>query len=241
MAFSTINQVIEIAKSVASQTSNRKYGRSVFVESNNYQTGYTCEYGDASAVITYCPYATTTAFQSIIILWILYFVLFMAYRIYVTSCYYTCDLRFYIAVDKANGHLYNKIFVAFGAILTIASLAVGLYYMSPQTSWNDTVDTYSLVSLLVFLGINFLALHRFSQQYIKTHNGIHKEINDCTMIAFTKPIFIQSKGVMMSVDRVIQLILVSYMLYLHRPEDDAILRQHGNPGELIEAMQNLYK
>lgn len=242
MCFSTINQVLAITESITSQSNNRSYGDYVEVQSNGEYSGYTCKNGDARAAVIYCPYETVPAFQAVMSMWVIYFGVFIIYRLYATSIYSTDDLRFYIAMDKLNGKPFNKIMVSFGAILTLVSLGIGIYYLSPQTEWNRTVDTASATGLVVFCGINFLALRGFSKQFITSHSGKKDDLSDANMSDFTEPVPIHSKGIFASADAVVQPILISYMLYLSRQDgSDSLLRQHGEPSQLIDAMNKLYK
>jgi hypothetical protein len=241
MCFSTINQVITVTESITSQSENRSYSSYVQVESDGVYSGYTCEYGDAKAAIIYCPYTPVPAFKAVMSMWVSYFVVFMAYRLYATLRYSTDDMRFYIAVDKLNGQLFNKIMVGIGAILTLISVAIGIFYLSPQTEWNQTVDSASVTDLVVFFGINFVALRGFRKQFITSHSGKKGDPSDASMEDFTEPVPIHSKGMFASVSAVVQPITVSYMLHLVRRDGDALLRQHGEPAQLIDAMGKLYK
>jgi hypothetical protein len=175
-------------------------------------------------------------------LWASYFAVYIIYRLYATLKYSTDDLRFYIAMDKLNGHKFNKTMVGIGALLTLISLGVGLFYLSPQTDWNNTTDTATVTNLLVFVGINVVALRGFSKQFITSHSGKTGDLSDATMTEFTEAVPIHSKGMFASVHSVVQPILVSYMLVLSRRDsDDALLRQHGEPAQLIDTMNKLYK
>jgi hypothetical protein len=241
MSFSTMNQIVEVTKSFTSQAENRSYGSTVTVESDGVWSGYTCEYGKAQAVVTYCEYTPFPAFQAVIVIWVVYFAVFMTARLYATSRYSTDDLRFYIAMDKYNGQLLNRVLVALGFFLTVLTLCVGIYYLSPQTEWNNTVDTQSTLDLIVFLGINICALSGFSKQFITSHSGAHGDLADSSMAEFDHPVYIKHGRLLASVDGAIQPVLTNYMLCLSRNDGYEGLRQFGEPEQLIDAMNKLYK
>jgi len=234
MTYSTINQVFVIAKSVSSQSSvETYYNRFVGVESNGQETYYTCEYGNAEAVVVYCPYYTIDAFIGIIVVWSIYFAVFITVRFVVTFKYATDDLRFYIAVDQFNSHWLNKSLVYIGAGLTVISLIVGVYYMSPDSEWNSTVDNESLLNMILFLGINTLALSGFRKQFINP-----RQIEDMADFDTYVPLF--NVKFYYGVERVITPILVAYMQLL-TTDNDTELKLHGDVKILRKTLTKLYK
>lgn len=240
MTFSTINQVFSVGKTISSQGDSINYNENVEVISNGEYAYFTCEYGNAVGVIAYCPYETIPAFQSILFLWVMYFATFICLRLWVTSFYATNDLRFYVATALYNKHLLNKVFVYIGLLFTAVSLAVGIYYLSPQTDWNDAIDTSSALSLVVFLGVNLVALSRL------LHVSIGLPDAPITMESFPDEISLIDnsyrqgwKKIFTTPDRVIQPILSSYVSYLvHR--DEKLLIEHGKPSQLIAVMEKIY-
>lgn len=234
MAYTTINQVFVIVTSLSSQSSVETYYNDfVEVRSNDRSSYYTCEYGDAKAVVVYCPYYSIDAFIGILSLWVAYFVLFIFIRLAATYKYSTDDLRFYIAVDQYNSHLINRTFVYLGIVLTIVSAAIAVYYMSPGTKWNPTVDNTSLLNIFLFVGINFLALSGFRKQFINAHQAV-------VMSDFKQFVPIYHSRIWYGVDRVVTPVLVSYMLYLST-DNTAELEKHGSVKLLRETLMKLYK
>lgn len=234
MAYSTINQVFVIAKSVASQSSVETYYDSeVRVESNGQQTYYTCEHGDAEAVVVYCPYYTIDAFIGILSVWVIYFALFISIRFIATFQYATDDLRFYLAVDLYNSHWLNRTFVYIGGVLTLVSMSVGLYYMSPSTQWNPTVDNTSLLSIILFVGINTLALSGFRKQFIEADHSVH--ISD-----FEDYVPLYNVKFYHGVERVMTPIVASYVRFL-TSQNDADLQLRGDGKLLRRALAQLYR
>ena len=234
MAYTTINQVFVIVKSLTSQSSVETYYNDfVEVKSNDHSEYYTCEYGAAEAVVVYCPYLTIDAFLGIFTIWVVYFAMFMALRLAATYQYSTDDLRFYIAVDQFNSHIVNRVFVYVGGLLTIISASVGIFYMSPGTQWNPTVDNTSLLNIILFVGINALALSGFRKQFINTHQVV-------VMSDFTEFVPLYHTRIWYGVSTVVTPILVSYMLYLST-NNSAELKKHGDVMLLQRTLMKLYK
>jgi len=234
MTYSTINQVFVIAKSVSSQSSvETYYNRFVGVESNNQETYYTCEYGNAEAVVVYCPYYTIGAFVGILSVWAIYFGLFISIRFIATFKYATDDLRFYLAVDLYNSHWLNRTLVYLGGVLTIISMCVGIYYMSPDSEWNPTVDNNSLLNIILFVGINTLALSGFRKQFIEADHNVH-------MSDFEDYVPLYNTKFYHGVERVMTPILVAYVRFL-ATNNDSDLQLHGDVKLLRRALTKLYK
>ncbi len=241
MSFTTINQIFSVVKSMTSQSSNdQKYNAFVEVTSNGQSSYFECEYGNAQAVVTYCPYQPFKAFQGIVAVWVIYFAVFMVVRLWATRTYHTNDLRFYIAIDRYNGQFLNIILVAIGYLLTAISTVVALVYMSPQSDWNSVIDTTSVLTLVIFIGINVVSLYGLLRM---TTGSTHHKSN-ITMNDFPHEIlFTSGRGVLevfASVEGVIKPILVSYVLYLV-DGDVSLLQEYGNAERLREAMNKLYK
>lgn len=270
MSVSTISQIFDAAKNISSQSSSQSYNRFVEVISNNQHSYFTCQYGVADAVVVYCPVDSLAAFQACLILWVIYFAAYMILRLYVTSSFSTHDLRFYIAIDRFNAHIVNKCWVAFGFLLTLATMGVGLYYLSPQSAWNKVIDSSSLTSIIVFFGINVVALRNLlitttKVPYDRTHttcSGDYSMMGD-----FPSPLFLNCDaivatnghlgrrvlGIFHSVDRIFQPLILGYMKYLEMAhtaskygdtvEDtvaESYLGEFGDAVLLAEAMRKLY-
>ena len=174
MSFSTITQVLQVSKSIASQSSSDShYDQYVGVISNGYNDYYKCQYGDASAVVVYCPYVDNRSFEIVLGLWVSYFTIFLVVRLGVLFPYCTYDLRFYIAHDLFNAHLINRIMIFLGYLLTLISIVIGLNAMTLNTPWNNTTDTDSMINLILFTGINIVALRKLTNKcaIAKMSNG----------------------------------------------------------------------
>lgn len=167
MIFSTISQIFSIAKNIAAKTSiENYYNKDVLVTSNGFTAAYSCDYGNADAVVVYCPFDTMGAFEAILAVWVGYFFLFVCARLWATAGFATNDLRFVLAGDWFNSHKTNTLLVVAGYVLTTISVIISFYYMSPQTDWNPNIDTPNLLSLIVFFGINVVSLSRFRRQFV---------------------------------------------------------------------------
>lgn len=235
MTFTTLSQIFMIAKNIAAQTSSEDYyNRDVVVISNGHSEDYTCDYGNANAVVVYCPYDTMDSFKVVLSLWIIYFVLFLFLRIYATFKYSTNDFRFYIATDQYNSHLINRIFVYIGLILTLISVAMSLYYMSPQTQWNQSLDTPNLLSVIVFFGINIISLSRFRKQFIVSNNQ-NIDMKDFPEVI---PMYHGVK-VWHSIEEVAKPLIIAYMKYLQSGREES-LRSYGDVQLLKETMTRLF-
>ena len=237
MTFSSINQVFTIGRNEAAQSTIRSYNRQIEVLSDGVTSYYTCEYGDATTVVTYCPYIPIAAFKVMLSLWCAYFAMFAFARLAATAAYSTYDLRFHIAVDRYNGHIVNKVFLATGYLLTTISVAVSLYYLSPQTAWNNSIDTESLLSIIVFAGINFTALHGLQRMSTSGQRTVN-------MSDFPHPIYVHNLGgnvpMFASIDVMLKPLLEGYLLSLTSANDTTILSKYGNSTQLQNVMSKLY-
>ena len=264
MAFSTVSQIFSIAKNIAAQTSiETYYNRDVEVSSNGHSSTYTCNYGNADNVVIFCPYETMAAFESILALWVSYFVIFISLRLYATAGYATNDLRFYIAIDQYNSHRFNQALVYFGLTLTLLTVIVAFYYMSPQTAWNPSLDTPNLLSLIVFFGINIVSLGRFRKQFVNDTSDVvvldtedrdptapeSEDITDAVVVVraldmvrdFPDFIPIAHRDVRFwyNVEQVVKPVVIAYMVYL-QTGSDLMLRRHGEVEVLRRTMTKLF-
>lgn len=236
MTYSTINQVFVVTKSITSQSNLETYdSRQVEVVSVNQEAYYTCEYGNVQAVVINCPYNDIPAFVANLSIWVLYFVCFLSIRFAATFKYSTNDLRFYLAVDLFNSHWLNRLFVVLGGLLTFASMCVSVGYLTDATGgeWNPTVDNTSVLSIILFVGINALALSGFRKQFIETNSSVHME-------TFQDVVPIYNVKFFHGVDRVMTPILVAYVRYL-ATNDDSELQLRGDVSALRRALSQLYK
>ena len=233
MTFSTLSQVFFLAKNIAAQTSiETYYNRDIQVTSNGRSSYYTCKYGNADSVIVYCPYQTVIAFDVLLSLWVIYFGLYIAIRIYVTIFYQTNDLRFYIASEKFNGHVVNQCFVYFGLILTLVCVCVSIYYMSPESQWNPNLDTPNLLNVIVFFGINILSLSKLNRKSFISNEHL-------TMSDFPEPIPLTNPYFWKSVDDLVKPIMVAYLISLKNDNDDE-LRRFGRVDQLHGTINKLF-
>ncbi len=125
-------------------------------------------------------------------------------------------------------------------LVTAVSLAVGINYLSPQTKWNDAIDTSSALSLVVFVGVNLVALSRLLRVTIGPPDATF------TMESFPDEISLMDnsyrqgwKREFTAPDRVIQPIISSYVMYL-LDHDEKHLTVHGKPSQLITVMEKIY-
>jgi hypothetical protein len=242
MAFSTLSQIFMIAKNIAAKTGiDSSYDEKVVVTSNGQSNEYTCNYGNADAVIVFCPYTIMVTFQIFLSLWIIYFTLFLFIRISATIRYPTSDLRFYIATDQYNTTIINKVFIYLGIILTFASVIVSLYYMSPQTNWNPTLDTPNLLSIIVFLGINLISLSRFRKSFIRANNNDNNHYHYLDMNDFQEYIPMQEKmPFWTNLDEIMKPIVIVYLQYL-LTGDEIELSHYGDIELIQRTINKLYQ
>ena len=213
MCFSTITQVLQIAKSIASQSSvKNNYNEYVQITSNGYTSYFKCQYGQATSAVVYCPFEKNVSFQVAITLWICYFSIFLVVRLAVLFPYNSHDLRFYIAHDLFNVHIVNRVLICTGYILTIVSIGIGLDAMTLETQWNNTTDTDSLINIIMFTGINILGLRKLTNKCVVTKLTNGQETS-ASMADFPHPLAV-SCAVNESPDSIFKKLLVQRMFLL---------------------------
>lgn len=225
MIFSTISQIFSIAKNIAAKTSIEDYyDKDVLVTSNGFTAAYSCDYGNADAVVVYCPFDTMGAFEAILGVWVGYFFLFVCVRLWATASFATNDLRFVLAGDWFNSHRINTLLVSLGYALTTVSVVISFYYMSPQTDWNPNIDTPNLLSLIVFFGINVVSLSRFRRQFVT------QRLSPVTELVEVFPSYLPMRGERTALDflrpteDVLEPYGVAYIKYLKRNDPCPLLQ-----------------
>lgn len=162
MIFNTFNQIFTLARSVATFGLPDNYSYSTY-SSVNAGSGYhivTCNYGNVESVLTLCPYNEDLLFRLLLILWAIFFVSFISFRLIATMKFNTGDLRFFVACDMLNRSSANIIFVIVGMGLTVCSFLVILVYVLPQMAFSSNAST-TILNGFVFCGLNCYALNGF--------------------------------------------------------------------------------
>jgi hypothetical protein len=117
-------------------------------------TGVTCNLGEPLSSSTLCPYTSSVGFM---VIWILYFLVFIAYRFLASYRYYANDIRNYLYSDFINSSRLNKISVYVGFAITLASVGAAIV-----ETFNTTTNVLaSLTSVVIFGALNVSTLSSF--------------------------------------------------------------------------------
>lgn len=114
-----------------------------------------CAHGEPLFEQAQCAYANTSTFIGFITIWIVYFIIFLIYRLARSSKYSTTDLRFYLVCDMTNNEPLNKFLVLLGMGLTVICGGVALGYAAKDIF---VFNVGGVGQILVFMGVNLLTL-----------------------------------------------------------------------------------